>query len=294
MLQHDITAFLHYCKDADFSQRSVESLAFRLHEFNRFVQSQGVCSVKAITFQLLVQFVADFHKPSAHVKKARVWCLHQFFHYLKLQQHIQDNIALKLPYPKIEKKVPVFLTQEEFNQILKHFAQQATTAIGRRNLVIICLLGFLGLRTATIADLNISDIDLAESRIWIKQKGAPRQSKKELPLPQILCRLLAEYIRQLDRQHGPLFMSKRKQRLARRSLQSIFYQVAQSLDIDKNLHPHLFRHTAATQLNQVAGMEITQFVLGHQSQHNTHQYVHLNPDIYAVHMKNHPYMKLDL
>ena len=89
-------------------------------------------------------------------------------------------------------------------------------------------------------------------------------------------------------------MSKRKQRLARRSVQSIFYQVAQKLNIDKKLHPHLFRHTAATHLNQVAGLEITQFVLGHQRQHNTHQYAHLNPDIYAEHMKNHPYMKLDL
>ncbi|MBN2375514.1 MAG: tyrosine-type recombinase/integrase [Sedimentisphaerales bacterium] len=294
MLQHDITTFLDYCRDADFSQRSVESLAFRLHEFNQFVQIHAVSSVNDITYPLLAQFVADFHKPSVHVKKARVWCLHQFFHYLKLHQLIQDNIALKLPYPKIEKKLPAFLTQKELNQILKHFAQQATTATGLRNLVIISLLGFLGLRTATIANLNITDIDLAESRIWIKEKGAHRQSKKDLPLPQILCRLLAEYIRQLNRQHGPLFMSKRQQRLARRSLQSIFYQVAQMLGIDKKLHPHLFRHTAATQLNQVAGMEITQFVLGHQSQHYTHQYAHLNPDIYAEHMRNHPYMKLDL
>ncbi len=113
-------------------------------------------------------------------------------------------------------------------------------------------------------------------------------------MPQVLCQLLYEYIQQVDKNQKPLFMSKRNQRLARRSVQSIFYKVTQKLNIDKKLHPHLFRHTAATHLNQVAGLEITQFVLGHQSQQNTHQYAHLNPDIYAEHMKNHPYMKLDL
>ena len=54
------------------------------------------------------------------------------------------------------------------------------------------------------------------------------------------------------------------------------------------------RPAPATHLNQVAGLQITQFLLGHQRQHNTHQYAHLNPDIYAVHMKNHPYTKLNL
>ncbi len=294
MLHIKITNFLQYCKNSNFSERSIESLTFRLNEFNQFIRSQAISSIREINYQRLTQFVADYKKPSVYVKKARVWSLRQLFHYLKLQNLVQNNIALKLPYPKIEQKVPPFLTINEFKQILNYFAQKATTPIGLRNLVIISLLGCLGLRTATIADLNVSDIDLAESRLWIKEKGFQGPTKKDLPLPQVLCQLLAEYIYNLDRKQGPLFMSKRNQRLARRSLQSLFYQVAQKMEIDKKLHPHLFRHTAATHLNQVAGLEITQFVLGHQRQQNTHQYAHLNPDIYAQHMKNHPYMKLDL
>ena len=226
MLQNNITNFLHYCKTSNFSERSIESLTFRLSEFNQFIQSQAKSTLKQINYQLLAQFVADYKKPSVYVKKARVWCLRQFFHYLKSQTLINDNIALKLPYPKIEQKVPQFLTVDEFKLILSHFAKQATTASGLRNLVIISLLGFLGLRTATIADLNITDIDLAESCIWIKQKGVKHPHKKSLPLPQVLCRLLAEYIQSLNRNQRPLFMSKRNQRLARRSLQSIFYHVA--------------------------------------------------------------------
>ena len=294
MLQDNITNFLQYCKDSNLSERSIESLTFRLYEFNQFIPSQAISTLQQINFQLLAQFVTDYHKPSVSVKKARVWCLRQFFHYLKLQTLINDNIALQLPYPKIEQKVPQFLTVDEFKLILSHFAQQATTANGLRNLVIISLLGFLGLRIATLVVLNITDIDLADSCIWITQKGVKHPHKKSLPLPQVLCRLLAEYIQSLNKNQGPLFMSKRNQPLARRSLQSLFYQVTRKLYIDKSLHPHLFRHTAATHLNQIAGLEITQFVLAHLAQQQTHQYAHLNPNIYAQHMKQHPDMKLDL
>lgn len=302
MLQINITNFLQYCKNSNFSERSIDSLSFRLNEFNQFLNLGALDNFNDIRYLQLSQFVADFNNPSPHVKKARVWALHQFFHYLKLQQLIENNIARQLPYPKIEKTVPQFLTRAEFLQILDYFTQQAIDLHGFRNLILILLLGLLGLRTATIVALNVDDVDLIESRLWIQENGYRGQNKKSIALPQVVCQLLAEYIRQLQshfmtfsRQPAPwpLFISKRNQRLARRSLQAIFYKITQKLALNKKLHPHLFRHTAATQLNQLAGLQITQFVLGHQSQQNTHQYAQLNPEIYAEHMKNHPYMQFD-
>jgi len=105
---------------------------------------------------------------------------------------------------------------------------------------------------------------------------------------------MAEYIKQLNEKQEPLFLSNRSKRYSPRSLQNLFRHVADQLCIEKKLHPHLFRHTAATQINKVAGLQITQFLLGHQSIKNTNHYAHLNPDIYAVHMKNHPYMTFEL
>jgi site-specific recombinase XerD len=238
--------------------------------------------------------VADYGTPSPSVKKARVWSLHQFFHNLKLQQLIPHNIAAKLPYPKIEKKIAQFLTDDEFKRILNFFTQQATDIQGLRNLVLILLMGFLGLRTAAIVAINISDVDLIESRLWIHEKGYWGQTKKVIPLPQVLCHILTQYISQLDNTQKPLFLSKRNRRYSPRSLQNLFRNVADQLGIEKKLHPHLFRHTAATQINQVAGLQITQCLLGHQSIANTNHYAHLNPNIYAEHMRKHPYMTFDL
>ncbi len=294
MLQTNITHFLDYCKNSNFAERSLESFTHRLNEFNQFINSIPMLVFKDINFEILSRFIADYNTPSPSVNKMRVWALRHFFHYLKLKGLIDDNIAARLPYPKIEKKVPQFLTIAEFNSILNHFTKKASSQTGLRNLVIIALLGILGLRTATIEALNVADVDLTESKIWITQKGFPGQFKKELPLPQSLCQLLARYISQLDDAQKPLFVSTRNKRLARRSVQGMFYNTARIAGVDKKLHPHLFRHTAGTQLNQVAGMEITQFVLGHQNQQNTHQYAHLNPNIYAGRMKNHPYMTFKL
>ena len=296
MLQNNITNFLQYCKNSDFSQRSIETLSFRLNEFNKFIQSLSNFTITQINYQHLLQFVADYGTPSPSVKKVRQLAesLHQFFHYLKLKQVIQHNIALKLPYPKIEKKVAQFLTEDEFNRILNHFTQQATDLYGLRNLVMIMLMGFLGLRTAAIVAININDVDFAESKLWIHEKVHKGQTKKVIPLPQVLCQILTEYIKQIDNKQEPLFMSKRNKRFSRRSLQNLFRNVADQLGIEKKLHPHLFRHTAATQINKVAGLQITQFVLGHQSIKNTDHYAHLNPDIYAVHMKTNPYMTFEL
>ncbi len=294
MLRNNISTFLHYCQNVDFSPRSIETLAFRLNEFHNFLQSFSQLTISDINYQHLMQFVADYGTPSPSVKKARVWSLHQFFHYLKLQQVIHQNIALQLPYPKIEKKVAQFLTEAEFNRILNYFTHQATDIHGLRNLVMIMLMGFLGLRTATIVAINSNDVDLAESRLWIHEKGYPGQTQRAIPLPQVLGQLLAEYIKQLDRKQEPLFMSNRNKRYSPRSLQNLFRNVADQLGIEKKLHPHRFRHTAATQINQVAGLQITQFMLGHQRIQNTDHYAHLNPDIYAVHLKNHPYMTFEL
>ena len=296
MLEENVTQFLNYCNNSDFSDRSLEILAFRLKEFNRFILScpEQITSVKKINYQHLSEFVADFNTPSVSVKKARIWALHQFFHFLKLTQQIENNIALQLPYPKIEKNVPQFLTVEEFNRILLHFTQQATGPAGMRNLVLIALLGFPGLRTATVVALDIEDIDLEDSCIRIQEKGIKSQAKRKIPLPQVLCLLLQRYLKLIERKKGPLFLSKRNKRLARRSLQNLYRYSADHVGINKRLHPHLFRHTAATHLARVAGIQITQFVLGHQRKHNTEQYAHLNPDIYAAHMKNHPYMNMDL
>ncbi len=111
-------------------------------------------------------------------------------------------------------------------------------------------------------------------------------------MPKILCVILDQYFDFLNKRQGPLFLSKRNKRLSPRTLHDVFQKAASALDIDKHLHAHLFRHTAATHLNKVSDPEITRHVLGHVRSNSTRKYTHLNPDQYATYMQIHPYMEV--
>lgn len=150
------------------------------------------------------------------------------------------------------------------------------------------MLGLLGLRTATVIGLDVEHIDTETGLAWITEKG---RRQRQLVLPNILNTLLQIYITEHHSGAGPLFLSIRKKRISPRILQDIFRTIADILGIKKHLHAHLFRHTAATQLNKVAGTAITQAVLGHERRYSTLKYAHLNPDVYATYMKRHPFMQ---
>ncbi len=246
MLHRHINQFLEYCRLADFSIPSIQALSARLNEFEIFLKTQTIRSIKRVRYRHLIDFAADFNAPSIHVTKSRVWSLRQFYHFLTLHQIVSENIATGLSYPKIEKTVPQFLTVEEYTLLLGHFTNRADSPMGLRNLIIIMLLGTLGLRTATLIALNIEHIDLTCGLLWIKEKGRRHRS---MVLPHCICEIIRDFLQPQRRKNGPLLLSKRKKRISPRTLQDIFRTAADHLGIDKKLHAQLFRHTAATQLN---------------------------------------------
>jgi len=288
MFHHYCGQFLEYCQLADFSTRSIQALNSRLNELTIFLKTRRIRSVKRVRYRHLIDFTADYNDPSIHVTKSRVWALRQFYHFLTLHRIVPENIATGIPYPKIEKTVPQFLTQAEYTLLIRHFAARADSLMGQRNLIIIMLLGTLGLRTKTLTGLNIEDIDVTCGLMWIREKG---QRQRTLLLPHSLCKIIRNYLQLQRFKKGPLFLSIRNKRISPRTLQDIFRTAADECGIDKKLHARLCRHTAATHLNKVAGIEITQQVLGHSHRANTLKYAHLNPDQYALYMKKHPYME---
>ncbi len=291
MLHRFIQEFLTYCRLADFSDRSIQALTARLNEFQSFLKVRNIRSVKKITYLDLVAFVADFNSPSIHVRKSRVWTLRQFYHFLTLNNKVTKNIATRLPYPKIEKTVPQFLTQQEYNRLIRYFSTRAIDLWGLRNLIIVMLLGTLGLRTTTLRMIEVIDVDIRCGLLWVREKG---RRQRNMILAQPLCEIIEKYLKHLERRQGPLLISKRGKRISQRALQDIFRKAADKTGIQKTLHPRLFRHTAATHLNRVAGIEITQHILGHSHRANTLKYAHLNPDQYALYMKQHPYIRKEV
>lgn len=288
MLHTTISDFLSCCKTYGFGTCSLEVLSSVLNKFSKHINSLQITAIRDISYKHLLSFVASGN-PSVYTKKHRVWTLHQYFHYLKTIKVFNTNLALKLPYPRIDKKEPVFLSFKELKIILNHFLSAANSHTGIRNLIIVLFLVFPGLRISALINIHIQDIDLKHSSLLVTEKG---NRKRIILLPQVLCFFLHPYIKTLDRDMGPLFLSNRNSKLSYRMVQHLFEEASHTLGM--HIHSRVFRHTAATQLNQAAGLEITKQVMGHRRRESTKQYVHLNPDVYAEYMQRHPCMKFRL
>jgi site-specific recombinase XerD len=285
MLQPNISNFITYCNHNLFSAKSLETFKLRLREFDDFLESLRLTNVHEIYYQHLIDFVSSGN-PSPHVKKQRVWTIRQFFHFLNAQGLLITNPALGLPYPKIKTREPIFLSLEELKEILVHCLKQADSVEGMRNLIILMMLGFLGLRLRALVKLDVRDVNLVESLVRVREKGG---MTRELPLPQILCVFTADYLHRLSGAPVPLFLSRRKKRISERTLQDVFKSLSADTGIGRHLHAHLFRHTAATQFNRLAGIDLTRALLGHRSRKSTEVYVHLNSNRFAYYMKAHLY-----
>ena len=113
MLHGYCSQFLAYCELADFSARSIQALSIRLNELANFLKIQRIRSIKRVRYRHLIDFASNYNAPSIHVTKSRVRTLRQFYHFVTLHRIIPENIATGIPYPKIEKTVQQFLSQEE-------------------------------------------------------------------------------------------------------------------------------------------------------------------------------------
>ncbi len=289
MLKSNITSFLEYFQSLSYSKKSLKALKSRLGEFNDYINHVNLKSVTGIEYSHLLAFAIGDENTSAHVTKSRVWALKRFFQYLVLQQILPDNLAKELSYPKLEKKIAQFLSAREFQQVLSYLCGQVGKRDGLRNLIIFLLLGILGLRVSTVSTLDIADVDVNVGRLWVQEKG---DKKRFMILPEILIDLLGCYLAAHCRPDASgLFLSKRGKRLSVSALQKLVTQVGKASGLNTNLHPHLFRHTAATQLCQVADIHITREVLGHWRETHTRRYVHLGSNLYAQYMRRHPFMR---
>ncbi len=82
MLEKKINGFVAYCKVSRFKDNSIEFLYLRLKQFNHFIKNCRIKRIRSIQYRQLRRFVADYKQPSIHVKKARIWSLRVFYHFL--------------------------------------------------------------------------------------------------------------------------------------------------------------------------------------------------------------------
>jgi site-specific recombinase XerD len=181
--------------------------------------------------------------------------------------YLKRNPARALAIPKRERHLPRVLEW--------HQAEIAVAAEPHpRDRAILALLAFAGLRRGEVLAASSGDYSRESRSLRVRGKG---NKDRVVPLHAVAIEALETYLaaRGPLADPDPLFVSSRG-RISKRPVINAVSRAGRRLGI--RLHPHLFRHTFATELlNRRADLRVIQTLLGHESLETTEVYTHVSP-----------------
>lgn len=221
--------------------------------------------------------------------------LRAFFKFWLRRGGVKRNPFIGVPLPKLEKRLPKFLTESQMKllltgpqRLLENQAIDPFTA-WRDRLVMELLYGG-GLRVSELVALDYGQIDFTSGVARVFGKG---KKERLCPLGRVAMAVLgkwkSEFVR--DTAHtAPVLVNAKHERLPVRQVQLLLKRYLALAELPQDLTPHKLRHSYATHLlNAGADLRLVQELLGHVNLNTTQVYTHVSVarlrDVYA---KAHP------
>jgi len=211
----------------------------------------------------------------------KIFTLRSYSKYLKLEQIPQVDT---LPFYDVLKcrqgyrSRPNALSKEQVKSIFNTINRD--TFLGIRDYAVYALMYKLGLRVGEVHQLNLTDIDWQHRKITVLGKGKKRRSLHlDAELSAILTQWLAVRKQFPNQDTSPsLFISKKGNRLAIRTMEDNFNKILKILNINLhfNVTCHTLRHSFASHLNdEEVDVLVIQDLLGHATPRTTlNYYIH--------------------
>jgi len=208
-----------------------------------------------------------------------------FFNYLVKSGRIKVNPAESVPFPKLEKTIPRFLSVDDIFRLLDSI--QTLTWFDKRNLAMFETFYSTGMRVSEMEGLNIQDIDFKSQMIKVFGKGS---KERIVPVGKRALNAIKEYRASLKENFIPVFLNKNFKRLSSRSIRRILDKLVRDCQLNVPVSPHTLRHSFATHmLDCGADLRGIQEILGHASLSTTQIYTHVSMDkLMQVYDKAHP------
>lgn len=204
-----------------------------------------------------------------------------FYKYLLMEEEIENDPTTLLESPKIGRKLPDILSDQEISDLIN--AIDLTKPEGQRNKAMIETLYSCGLRVSELVNLKISNLHFEQEFIKVEGKA---DKERLVPISKQAMEDITKYLTgyrkklKVDKEsENVLFLNRRGKRLSRVMIFTIIKNLAQKINLGKNISPHTFRHSFASQLiDGGADLRAVQEMLGHESILTTEIYTHLDKD----------------
>lgn len=285
-----VDKFLSYLKvERNSSPHTVINYAVDLRDFGGFV---GDVEVEKIGILELRKFLAALREKNLQKRTVarKLATLRSFFKFLRREGLLKTNPAASLMNPRLDKKLPKFLSEEEVGRLLGSIGN-GDSPLSRRDRAILETLYSTGMRVGELVSLGLADVDFLGGIIKVRGKG---KKERLCPVGEHALKAIREYVGEAafgDAGRGrALFANRRGGRLTDRSVRRLLSKYLLKASLQSGVSPHTLRHSFATHLlDRGADLRAVQELLGHASLSTTQIYTHLTPErLKQAYEKAHP------
>jgi integrase/recombinase XerD len=271
---------------------SISSYGRDFKKFRQYLLLNPKISFLNISKLQILDFLKYLYNDNSDVSVSRVLsALRGFYKFLIRQQIIKSNPWSQIKNPRSSKKILEILDIEEVFKFLDSIPQSTPSDL--RDRAMFEVLYGCGLRVSEITGLSIGSIDFDQKLLRFIGKG---DKERIVPLGDTALLFLNKYIDhargkiEKEKKTDFLFLNMRGDKLSRKGFWKILKKYADRAGIEKNIYPHIFRHSFATHLLQRgADLRTVQKLLGHSSISTTEIYTNLTKEyLKDAYFKYHP------
>ena len=277
---YDLATFLKFIKvrfkmtdEEDFSKITIKDIPL-----------STIKQIKLDDIHAFLSYLTNTYHSKAATRARKASSIRVFFNYLSQKANlIEFNPAQNLETPKLDKRLPKYLSLEDSKKLL-NVAGSDDNRNNKRDYAIITLFLNCGMRLSELVGINIKDINFSECQMTVIGKG---NKERTIYLNKACMTAINNYLAvrpvegiKTDKANSKnaLFLSERKERISRRTVQYIVDKELRVAGLDTSKYSvHKLRHTAATLMYQYGKVDIRalQEVLGHESISTTEIYTHV-------------------
>jgi integrase/recombinase XerD len=301
LLEDFLQHLRHERGQAEHTERTYAAL---LGKFVAWAEKQGLRDWKSVELSHLMAFL-QFERERTLANEPRdsprrlssesvyleIAALRSFFRFAENEKFIPHNPAENLSLPRRWQRLPKALTSREIEKLLTPETPETPASLCDQ--AILELAYASGLRLAELRGLRLEQLHLEAGFINVIGKG---NKERVVPAGKKAVAALQRYLEagrpELVTPKSPanVFLTKRGTPFAAVTLWLRIKQRVRYAGIDRNVTPHMLRHSFATHLlDHGADLRVIQELLGHASISTTEVYTHVaGSRLRDVHRKFHP------
>lgn len=270
-------SFIHYLRnELRYSKATVLAYQRDIVHFEAFLQQESLSihDVDRQSFRFYLQQLRTSDISSRSIAR-KISAIKHYFRFLVDSTVLETSKIEDITLPTQQKRLPKVLYTEELQVLIEH--EREIGFAGVRCQLILELLYGCGIRVSELVQIQAKDIVMEERLILVHGKG---NKERYVPFGSHAQNALETYqatTEYLNKQTPYLLINHLGEVLSDRGVRYILTKEAKRLNMSISLHPHLFRHTFATDmLNEGANLREVQEMLGHSHLSSTQIYTQVS------------------